>query len=65
MKISINGVPKSITSKNLETILNELGYGDMRVATAVNGNFVSVERRVEFQIEEGDQLEVVTPRQGG
>lgn len=65
MKISINGVPKNITTKNLETILNEAGYGEMKVATAVNGNFVPAERRAEFQIEDGDQLEIVTPRQGG
>ena len=65
MKISINGVLTSVSAKNLETILIEAGYGEMRVATALNGIFVPVERRAEFQIEEGDQLEVVTPRQGG
>jgi sulfur carrier protein len=65
MKISINGVQKSVTAKNLETVLNEAGYGETRVATAVNGNFVPVERRSKFQIEAGDQLEIVTPRQGG
>ena len=65
MKISINGVLTNVTAKNLETILDEAGYGDTRVATAVNGSFVPTERRVEFEIQEGDQLEVVTPRQGG
>ena len=65
MKISINGVLTSVTENNLETVLDEAGYGEMRIATALNGIFVPVERRAEFQIEEGDQLEVVTPRQGG
>jgi len=65
MKILVNGVCKSVTGKNLETILNEVGYSEMRVATAVNGNFVPVERRPQFRIREGDQLEVVAPRQGG
>ena len=65
MKISINGVLKSVSANNLETILIEAGYGEMRVATALNGIFVPGERRAEFQIEEGDQFEVVTPRQGG
>ena len=65
MKISINGVLTSVSAKNLKTILDEAGYGEMRVATALNGIFVPVERRAESKIGEGDQLEVLTPRQGG
>ena len=65
MKISINGVVTSVSAKTLENILYEAGYGEMRVATALNGIFVPVDRRAEFQIEDGDQLEIVTPRQGG
>ena len=65
MKISINGVLTIVSAKNMEKILNEVGYGEMRVATALNGVFVPVENRPECQIEEGDQLEVVSPRQGG
>jgi len=65
MKISINGIAKDVTSTSLEAVLHETGYGDARVATAVNGNFVPVGQRASCQIEAGDQLEIVTPRQGG
>ncbi|MDB4147496.1 sulfur carrier protein ThiS [Alphaproteobacteria bacterium] len=65
MKISINGIAKDVTSTSLEAVLQEAGYGDARVATAVNGNFVPVGQRASCQIEAGDQLEIVTPRQGG
>ena len=65
MKISINGVAKDVTSANLTAILHEAGYGDARVATAVNGHFVPVGQRTSCLIEAGDQLEIVTPRQGG
>ena len=65
MKISINGVAKDITSTNLAAVLHEAGYGDARVATAVNGNFVSVGQRESCAIEAGDQVEIVAPRQGG
>ena len=65
MKISINGIAKDVTSTSLEAVLHEDGYGDARVATAVNGNFVPVGQRASCQIEAGDQLEIVTPRQGG
>ena len=65
MKISINGVAKDVTCANLTAVLHEAGYGDARVATAVNGHFVSVGQRASCSIEAGDQLEIVAPRQGG
>ena len=65
MKISINGAAKDVTSNNLDAVLHEAGYGDARVATAVNGNFVPVGQRESCQIEAGDQVEIVAPRQGG
>ena len=46
-------------------VLHEAGYGDARVATAVNGHFVPVGQRASCSIEAGDQLEIVAPRQGG
>ena len=65
MKISINGVAKDVTSTKLAAVLYEAGYGDARVATAVNGNFVPVDQRESCSIEAGDQVEIVAPRQGG
>lgn len=65
MKISINGAAKDVTSNNLAAVLHEAGYGDARVATAVNGNFVPVGQRESCPIEAGDQVEIVAPRQGG
>jgi sulfur carrier protein len=65
MKISINGVEKDVTSTNLAAVLHEAGYGDARVATAVNGQFVPVGQRESCSIEAGDKLEIVAPRQGG
>ncbi|MDB4858465.1 sulfur carrier protein ThiS [Alphaproteobacteria bacterium] len=65
MKISINGVAKDVTSTNLAAVLLEAGYGDARVATAVNGQFVPVGQRESCPIKAGDQVEIVAPRQGG
>ena len=65
MKISINGAAKDVNSTNLAAVLLEAGYGNARVATAVNGNFVPVGQRVSCLIEAGDQVEIVAPRQGG
>ena len=65
MKISINGVAKDVTSTSLAAVLHEAGYGDARVATAVNGQFVPVGQRESCPIEASDKLEIVAPRQGG
>ena len=65
MKISINGVAKTVISANLAAVLHEAGYGDARVATAVNGHFVPACQRASCPIEDGDQVEIVAPQQGG
>jgi sulfur carrier protein len=49
----------------LELLLEELGYGDKTVATAVNQSFVRNKDRGAIRLAEGDAVEIVTPRQGG
>ena len=46
-------------------IMLELGFGEAKVATAVNEEFVPAARRAEAIIADGDRLEVVAPQQGG
>jgi sulfur carrier protein len=65
MKIIINGENTEVQATALDQLLVELGYGDSRVATAVNGVFVAQEHRADCTLNEADRLEVVTPRQGG
>lgn len=65
MKIIINGRSAEVAATALDRVLVELGYGEARVATAVNGAFVAREMRIKCTLNEGDRLEVVTPRQGG
>jgi sulfur carrier protein len=65
MKIIINGRSAEVAATALDRVLIELGYGEARVATAVNGAFVAREMRIKCTLNEGDRLEVVTPRQGG
>ena len=40
MKIEVNGEPREINTTVLSRALTELGWGDARVATALNGVFV-------------------------
>lgn len=65
MKITVNGAPAEVSAETLPEILDELGYGDEKVATAVNEVFVPVATRAEVSLGPGDRLEVVAPRQGG
>jgi sulfur carrier protein len=61
----INGKNKNIISVNLTFALDERGYKGKKLATALNGEFVSVQSRDHTNLKEGDKLEVLTPQQGG
>jgi sulfur carrier protein len=65
MTIVCNGTKHEVENLALSEILVELGYGQLMIATAVNGRFVPVRQRASVLLKEGDMLEVVAPRQGG
>ena len=65
MRIILNGEPRDVAATRLPDLLEELGFGDARVATAVNEEFVAVGDRGAVQLSAGDRLEVVAPMQGG
>ena len=63
--LAVNGAQLLSSATNLADLLSELGYGDNKVATAVNGDFVPERLRAGRNLAEGDQIEIVAPRQGG
>lgn len=65
MKISINGEAREISTDNLHSALEELGYGDAMVATAVNGAFVGQPERAHTTLKANDKVEILAPMQGG
>jgi sulfur carrier protein len=65
VKILVNGQWRELGAADLAAALAELGYCDVAIATALNGEFVPVTARAETQLTEGDQLEVLAPMQGG
>lgn len=65
MRISVNGEAREVEGTTLADLLEELGYRGVVVATAVNGDFAPVNRRVSLMLTEGDQVEVLAPMQGG
>ena len=65
MTLTINGQPADHAAGTLAELVAELGLGDAKVATALNGAFVPVRARGTTKLTEGDRVEVVSPRQGG
>jgi len=65
MKITVNGTAQETAAETLDALLIEQGYGEAKVATAVNETFVPAALRPERRLNEGDRVEIVAPRQGG
>jgi sulfur carrier protein len=65
MKIRVNGDWHDTGTSDLASVLQELGYGDSVVATALNGEFVPVRSRPDTRLAERDHVEVLAPMQGG
>ena len=63
--ILVNGVPVTTGAATLAELVNELGHGDARIATARNGDFVPEGVRGATPLVPGDKIEIVAPRQGG
>jgi sulfur carrier protein len=63
--IFVNGEGMQTRAQTLADLLSELGYGDAKVATALNGDFVPARMRNQTRLQPGDRIEVVAPRQGG
>jgi sulfur carrier protein len=65
MRISLNGEAREVDARTLAEAMTALGFADVVVATAVNGRFVPATMRGNFELTEGDEIEVVAPMQGG
>lgn len=64
-RIVVNGEAREAAALTLAALLDELGYGGQKVATALNGEFVPERSRPDTLVSSDDEIEVVSPRQGG
>ncbi|MCP4933594.1 MAG: sulfur carrier protein ThiS [bacterium] len=66
MNIRLNGADAETDAKTLAGLCDQLGYdSDAKIATAVNGEFMAKMQRANYQLANGDDIEIVAPRQGG
>lgn len=64
-RLTLNGQAVSSRAGTLAALLQEQGYGAVKIATAVNGKFVPSRDRADVPLADGDHVEVVSARQGG
>jgi sulfur carrier protein len=65
MKLVVNGEQQEVAAATLAEALRSLDFGEATVATALNGEFVPARSRDATPLRDGDQIEIVAPRQGG
>lgn len=65
MKLLLNGEAVEAEAATLADLLEQVGFGGAKVATAVNGNFVAAAARAGHVLTPDDRIEVLAPMQGG
>jgi sulfur carrier protein len=65
MRVTVNGQLREIASTRVDALLDELDYGGTHFAIAVNYDVLPKSRWAETSIKNGDEIEIITPRQGG
>jgi sulfur carrier protein len=61
----INGEQREISSTRLDALLGELEYEGTHFAIALNYDVLPKSRWAETALKNGDEIEIITPRQGG
>ena len=65
MQILLNGEAIATEAKTLDELCARLGFAGAKIATAINGSFVAASLRGATPLAEADEIEIVSPRQGG
>ncbi|MGB9116198.1 sulfur carrier protein ThiS [Bradyrhizobium sp.] len=65
MRVTVNGEPREIVSTRVDALLGELDYEGTHFAIAVNYDVLPKSRWAETALKNGDEIEIITPRQGG
>jgi sulfur carrier protein len=65
MRVTVNGESREISAANVDALLGELDYEGTHFAIALNYDVVPKSRWSETELKPGDEIEIITPRQGG
>ena len=65
MRVIVNGETREIVSTRVDALLGELEYQGAHFAIALNYDVLPKSRWAETTLKSGDEIEIITPRQGG
>jgi sulfur carrier protein len=65
MRVIVNGEAREIASVRIDALLGELEYEGTHFAIALNFDVLPRSRWAETPLRNGDEIEIITPRQGG
>ena len=65
MRVTVNGEAREIRSSRISALLSELEYEGNHFAIALNYDVLPKSRWAETALKSGDEIEIITPRQGG
>ena len=65
MRVTVNGEPREILSDRVDALLGELDYEGSHFAIALNYDVLPRAKWADTPLQAGDEIEIITPRQGG
>jgi sulfur carrier protein len=65
MRVTVNGEQREINSSSVDALLGELEYEGTHFAIALNYDVLPRSQWAETPLKSGDEIEIITPRQGG
>jgi sulfur carrier protein len=65
MRVTVNGEQREIAAVRVDALLSELEYHGTHFAIALNYDVLPRSRWAETPLKNGDEIEIITPRQGG
>ena len=65
MRVTVNGEQREISASRVDALLSELEYEGTHFAIALNYDVLPRSKWAQTQIKNGDEIEIITPRQGG
>jgi sulfur carrier protein len=65
MRVIVNGEHREIASDHVDALLTELEYEGTHFAIALNFDVLPRSQWAQTPLKNGDEIEIITPRQGG
>ena len=65
MRVTVNGEQREIAASHVDALLAELEYEGTHFAIALNYDVLPRSQWAQTQLKNGDEIEIITPRQGG